>query len=103
MDTVGEGFKVDACMRAGTDSWLTVIGITFDEDVTNADIYYLQRAAKDILYAEANSKTYESVIANWQAYFMVLYIGLVAIVAVLIIKIFRSSTKKAEVILDEEK
>lgn len=90
MDTVGEGFKVDACLRAGTDSWLTVIGITFDDDVTNADIYYLQRAAKDVVYAEANSKTYESVIVNWEAYFYVLYIGLCAIVIVLITKIVRS-------------
>ena len=99
MDTVGEGFKVDACLRAGTDSWLTVIGINFDEDVTNADIYYLQRAAKNVLYAEANSKTYESVIANWQAYLMVLYIGLCIIIAVLVIKIVRSHAEKSEVVI----
>ena len=102
MDTVNEGAKVDACMRAGTDSWLTVIGIKFDEDVPNADIYYLQRAAKNILYAEANSKTYESVIANWQEYFAILYICLCAIVAVLIINIVRSKNNKTEVIVSSE-
>ena len=98
MDEAGEGVKVDACLRAGTDCWLSIYGITFDEDVTNADIFYLQRAAKNILYAEANSKTYEAVIVNWQAYLMALYIGLCAILVVLIIKIVRSKNNE-EVIL----
>lgn len=102
MDTVGEGFKVDACLRAGTDSWLTVIGITFDDEVTNADIYYLQRAAKNVLYAEANSKTYESEVVNWQAYFMLLYIGLCAIVLTLIVGIIRSKKENAKINVEKK-
>ena len=102
MDEAGEGVKVDACLRAGTDCWLSIYGITFDDDVTNADIYYLQRAAKNILYAEANSTTYESVIVNWQAYLMVLYIFLCAIIVVLIIKIVRSKGGQDVVIVSKE-
>lgn len=99
MDEAGEGVKVDACLRAGTDCWLSIYGITFDDDITNADIYYLQRAAKNILYAEANSKTYESVIVNWQAYFMALYICLVAIVVVLVIQIVRSGKNIEDIVI----
>ena len=51
------------------------------------------------MYAEANSKTYESVIANWQAYLMVLHIGLCIIIAVLVIKIVRSHAEKSEVVI----
>lgn len=99
MDEAGEGVKVDACLQAGTDCWLSIYGITFDDDITNADIYYLQRAAKNILYAEANSKTYESVIVNWQAYFMALYICLVANVVVLVIQIVRSGKKIEDIVI----
>lgn len=99
MDEAGEGVKVDACLRAGTDCWLSIYGITFDDDITNADIYYLQRAAKNILYAEANSKTYESAIVNWQAYFMALYICLVAIVVVLVIQIVCSRKNIEDIVI----
>ncbi|MEE1353638.1 MAG: glycoside hydrolase family 3 N-terminal domain-containing protein, partial [Acutalibacteraceae bacterium] len=50
----------DALLRGGTDFWLDTIyvqgnALKYPSVRTNADIYYLRRACKNILYTEANA------------------------------------------------
>ena len=80
MDEGNEGVNADKCMRAGTDTWLTFRPMTMKEELTDADIYYLQRAAKNILYPEANSHTLEAQIVNWRGYlnFVSAMLGVIA-------------------------
>lgn len=90
MDEGEEGKNANACMRAGTDSWLTVNGVLKEsmksvDSLTDADIYYLQRSAKHILYPEANSKTYQAQIVNWQGYVTFLCCMLGVIIASLVL------------------
>ncbi len=67
MDEAGEIRSFWSTIRAGVDVWL---GMN-DADLTqrnDADIYYLQRAAKNILYTFANGNTYKAEYLNWQLY-----------------------------------
>ena len=56
-------------IRCGTDMWLGASmggGLTLSHDTpTNADIYYLQKVAKNILYAEVNAEVSEATILDW--------------------------------------
>ena len=56
---------VDAALRSGTDIWLAMSPLT-PATATDADIYYLQRACHNILYAEANSQVAEAAILPWR-------------------------------------
>jgi beta-glucosidase len=95
MDERNEGsIGFDACLRAGTDAWLSIYGIEKPAKITSAEIYYLQRAAKNILYAEANSETYVPNIVNWHMYVIILSIELALIVIILIAGIIIGSKKK---------
>lgn len=84
MDEGMEALGVDECMRAGTDSWLSVSPINMKQDLTDADIYYLQRAARDILYPEANSKTIEAQVVNWRVYLTLIQAMMAVMIAVLV-------------------
>ena len=74
MDEYGErNNAIESCMRAGTDAWLVVGDCAFPEGTpSNAEIYYLQRAAKDILYTEANSAVVEAKKVDWRMYLGIL-------------------------------
>ncbi len=56
-----------AGLRAGNDMWLYSETITPSAD-TDADIYYLRQACKNILYAEANADVVETEVAPWRLY-----------------------------------
>ncbi len=84
----------DACLRAGTDAWLSVNGIEKPSDITSAEIYYLQRAAKNILYAEGNSETYAPNIVNWHLYVIILSIELAIITILLLGSVVLNGRKK---------
>ena len=73
MDEGGDIRSIDACLRAGTDKWLSFGTMKYPSIETDADIYYLQRAAKNILYTEANSVTIEVSRINWKIYGYILY------------------------------
>ncbi|HEY0187569.1 MAG TPA: glycoside hydrolase family 3 C-terminal domain-containing protein [Cellulomonas sp.] len=80
--TSGETTKsIDAALRAGTDSWLTIDLLSVSAD-TDADIYYLQRTAHNILYEEANATTIASTVANWKAYVYLLSVELGVLFAI---------------------
>ena len=57
--------SVDWALRAGTDIWLALRQLT-PATATDADIFYLQRACKNILYAEVNSEVAEAAILPWR-------------------------------------
>ncbi|MDO4623258.1 MAG: glycoside hydrolase family 3 C-terminal domain-containing protein [Eubacteriales bacterium] len=93
MDEAGEAVNVDKCMRAGTDSWLSVSPIAMVSDPSDADIYYLQRAAKNILYPEANSKTYQAQVVNWRGYMTFICCMLGLIIAALVLSMILRNRK----------
>lgn len=95
MDEANEGVNVDKCMRAGTDCWLSIFGIQMKSNLTDADIYYLQRAAKNILFADANSKIYEAQIVNWRMYLYVICGAFAVMIAVMVASMVVRNKKKA--------
>ena len=62
---------VNAAVRAGQDLWLGM-GTTKISQDSDADIYYLQRAAKNILYTQANAQLIEVSIRPWRTWLYVL-------------------------------
>jgi beta-glucosidase len=95
MDERNEGsIGYDACLRAGTDAWLSIYGIEKPATITSAEIYYLQRAAKNILYAEANSETYVPNIVNWQTYVIILSVELAIMVIILLAGVVLAGRKE---------
>ncbi|MBP3901118.1 MAG: glycoside hydrolase family 3 protein [Blautia sp.] len=96
MDEAGESANVDKCMRAGTDCWLSVSPVNMLQDPSDADIYYLQRAAKNILYPEANSNTYQAQVVNWRGYltFICCMLGVIIVSLVLSMIIRNRKAKK---------
>lgn len=95
MDEANEGVNVDKCMRAGTDCWLSIFGIEMKSDLNDADIYYLQRAAKNILFSDANSKIYEAQIVNWHAYLYVICGALAALIIMMLAAMVIRNKKEA--------
>lgn len=55
----------DAAVRSGTNMWLAMGTMNFSTS-SNADIYYLQQVAHDILYTQANAQVFEASVLNWQ-------------------------------------
>jgi len=55
----------DAAVRAGTDGWLGKTNLTFSTD-SDADIYYLQNAAKHILQAESTAHLIPAAVKPWR-------------------------------------
>lgn len=67
MDMGGEGKSIYACLRAGIDMWLSVVPAGFHGgECSNADIYYLQRASKNILYAQSQSMISKATVFPWR-------------------------------------
>ncbi len=64
-DYVSALSDVNAAVRAGQDLWLGM-GTTKSSQDSDADIYYLQRAAKNILYTQANAQLIEVTIRPWR-------------------------------------
>ena len=59
------------------DKWLAVGDISANATPeSNADIYYMQRAAHNILYTQANATTVATEISNWHAYLYVFWVEL---------------------------
>jgi beta-glucosidase len=54
-------------VRAGTDSWLAMGNLVVPSE-TDADIYYLQRLAKNILFTYTNAQVIKADTVNWQRY-----------------------------------
>jgi beta-glucosidase len=76
MDERNEGsIGFDACLRAGTDAWLSIYGIEMPSDITS-------------------SETYVPNIVNWQMYVIILSIELALIAIILIAGIFIGGKKK---------
>lgn len=71
MDQAGENRSFWRTVRAGVDVWL---GFQNTKTVpsSDADIYYLQRAAHNHLYTWVNGNTYGITVLNWKPYFSVL-------------------------------
>lgn len=58
----------DAALRAGTDSWLLIGGGVDVRCETDADIYYLQRTAHNILYMDSRALLIGSTVLDWRTY-----------------------------------
>lgn len=84
MDEGGQIANIDKTMRAGTDTWLGLGDNGFSGDVTDADIYYLQRMAHNALYAEANSVTIQAQIINWHMYLYIVSAELAVLILICI-------------------
>ena len=102
MDQGGENRSSNAALRAGQDGWLPSAG-TYSTD-SDADIYYLQRAAKHTLYAYANATRVTSTVLNWHSYLYVLYAELIIIallsIAGIILNVVYAKKQKAEVTVE---
>lgn len=85
---------IDHALRAGTDSLLLVGGVPKISAKSNADIYYLQRAAHNLLFVEANSVTVSSEIGNYGLYFGILYVELIALAIICIAAIMLRNKKR---------
>ena len=62
---------VNEALRSGQDLWLGMGSLNIGRE-TDADIYYLQRAAKNILYTQANANLIEVTIRPWRTWLYVL-------------------------------
>lgn len=67
MDQAGENRSFWRTIRAGVDVWLGFQN-TKIEPASDADIYYLQRAAHNHLYTWVNGNTAEIAVLNWKPY-----------------------------------
>lgn len=67
MDQAGENRSFWRTIRAGVDVWLGFQN-TKTEPASDADIYYLQRAAHNHLYTWVNGNTAEISVLNWKPY-----------------------------------
>ncbi|MBQ1492363.1 MAG: hypothetical protein IIZ39_10425, partial [Blautia sp.] len=71
-------------LRSGVDYWLGYSGYV-NKPRSDADIYYLQRAAKNHLWTLAGSNYQEAVLTNWRGCVDIIYIelGLVVLAALI--------------------
>lgn len=96
MDEGGEFNKSYwSCIRAGVDIWLSMSG-TKKEVKSDADIYYLQRAAHNQLYFLANGNTYEAKINNWTAWRTAIYVELGGLALVCVVAMVLRNKKDNE-------
>lgn len=94
MDQAGENRSFLRTIRAGVDVWLGFQN-TNRVPSSDADIYYLQRAAHNHLYAWVNGNTHEVGVKNWKLCFYFLYAELILLaiscVAAIVIRIRKPS------------
>ena len=95
MDEGNEFRNYLSTLRAGVDIWL---GFNPDNraEPTNADIYYLQRAAHNQLYFLANGNTYSAKICNWTAWRTVVYAELGVLAAACVVAMVLRNKKKVQ-------
>ena len=88
-----------AAIRCGTDMWLGASmggGITLSQDpATNADIYYLQKVAKNILYAEVNAEISEANILEWQPIVRFVQYALAGLAGACVIRLIGRAIRRA--------
>lgn len=87
--------NVNMGIRVGQDLWLGMGGV----DVTlesDADIYYAQRAVKNILYTQCNASLIPSEILPWRTWLAVLDVVMVAGIAVCAVALVKDIRKKNE-------
>ncbi|MCD7957068.1 MAG: glycoside hydrolase family 3 C-terminal domain-containing protein [Lachnospiraceae bacterium] len=89
------GTSVNAALRAGTDAWLSVMALSVNCE-TDADIYYLQRAAHNSLYMEANAVVSEAELVNWHIYVYILYAELLVLALACVVSLVLRNTRKKE-------
>lgn len=80
MDQAGENRSFWGTIRAGVDVWLGFQN-TRMVPATDADIYYLQRAAHNHLYAWVNGNTHGIDVFDWRPFFYIIYaeLGVLAV------------------------
>lgn len=83
----------DYAIRTGTDTWLALFNMSMDTS-DSADIYYMQRAAKNILYAEASSMVLDVDVTNWKVFVYILDVELAAMVVMGVIGIVNKNKKR---------
>lgn len=98
MDEGGEFRSFMSTLRAGVDIWL---GFTDDKvdasSVTDADIYYLQRAAHNELYFLASGGTIKTAeILDWQSYRTAIYVELGVLAAACAVSLVLRNRKKKQ-------
>jgi beta-glucosidase len=85
---------VNYALRAGTDSWLILSSMDVRAE-TDADIYYLQRTAHNVLYMEANAASAAVEIEDWHLYVNIVTVELVALVVACGVALVLRNKKKA--------
>ncbi len=93
MDEAGEIRSFWSTIRAGTDVWLGFAEAS-PTPSSDADIYYLQRACHDHLYALANGKMVAADILDWQLYRNIIYGELAVLAAACVIAMIIRNTRK---------
>lgn len=83
----------DAAMRAGLDAWLSISTVEVELD-SDADIYYLQRAAHNSLYTLANGTLLGLDVMGWRTFVTCVEVEL-AIIMVLCIAAIVLRTRKS--------
>lgn len=90
--------NVDSALRAGGDMWLVAWGYSEPSVETNADIHYVIRATKNILYTEANAIVIPSEILPWRLWMGLLdaLLGITfCVLGVCLVKNIRDSKKES--------
>lgn len=75
MDQAGENRSFWSTLRAGVDVWLGFQNTKLVPS-SDADIYYLQRAAHNFLYTWVNGNTFEVPVLGWRPYFTAICVEL---------------------------
>ena len=94
VDEGGEAAQINTCLRAGLDNWLIFQTSGNLHSDTNADIYYLRRAAHDTLYAEANAAVVGSEVLDWSTWARVIEVSLGILAATCAVAAVRNASKR---------
>ena len=99
IDQAGEVRSFETSLRAGVDFWFGYSGYNPVVD-SDADIYYLQRAAHNHLYQLASANVQEAVLMPWKQDVHTIISALYALAAVcgvsMIVRIVRGMKKRKE-------
>ncbi|MBT1171652.1 glycoside hydrolase family 3 N-terminal domain-containing protein, partial [Bifidobacterium sp. SO4] len=99
MDEGGASAGVNAALRAGCDAWLG--GTHVVRAKTDADIYYLQRAAHNSLYTYASGTLVGITPVNWRGYIAGLTVEWMLLVAISLFAIVQRTRKPRNVAAKE--
>lgn len=90
----------DAAMRAGLDAWLSISTVNIKSD-SDADIYYLQRAAHNSLYTLANGTLFGLDIMGWRTFVTCIKVELAIIIVLCIAAIVLRTLKPKPVVIED--